>query len=145
MCLFMCLIFVQVFSTIRLVGWGMRAEHRATSAVVFKAQYVNVTNSVEWHVVFVFNNIFCCLKVEPGSVCAVWGLGAVGLATLMGCKKAGASRIIGVDINPDKFNIGKCIARHYQLVKDTKAWWGDISMLRDPHYTRPFQPEMFQL
>ena len=25
----------------------------------------------------------------------------------MGCKKAGASRIIGVDINPDKFEIGK--------------------------------------
>ncbi|KAL5018949.1 hypothetical protein ScPMuIL_004671 [Solemya velum] len=41
-------------------------------------------------------------KVEPGSVCAVWGLGAVGLAVIMGCKKAGASKIIGVDINPDK-------------------------------------------
>lgn len=46
-------------------------------------------------------------KVEPGSSCAVWGLGAVGLAVIMGCKKAGASRIIGVDINPDKFAIAK--------------------------------------
>lgn len=45
--------------------------------------------------------------VEPGSTCAVWGLGAVGLATLMGCKAAGASKIIGVDINSDKFEIGK--------------------------------------
>jgi len=45
--------------------------------------------------------------VEPGSTCAVWGLGAVGLAVIMGCKKAGASRIIGVDINPDKFPIAK--------------------------------------
>ncbi|CAG2188048.1 ADH5 [Mytilus edulis] len=45
--------------------------------------------------------------VEPGSTCAVWGLGAVGLAVIMGCKKAGASRIIGVDINPDKFAIAK--------------------------------------
>lgn len=45
--------------------------------------------------------------VEPGSTCAVWGLGAVGLATLMGCKAAGATRIIGVDINPDKFEIGE--------------------------------------
>ncbi|ELU13869.1 hypothetical protein CAPTEDRAFT_199691, partial [Capitella teleta] len=42
-------------------------------------------------------------KVEKGSTCAVWGLGAVGLAVIMGCKKAGASRIIGVDINKDKF------------------------------------------
>ncbi|CAH8629010.1 unnamed protein product [Heterobilharzia americana] len=42
-------------------------------------------------------------NVEEGSVCAVWGLGAVGLATIMGCKKAGARRIIGIDINEDKF------------------------------------------
>lgn len=46
-------------------------------------------------------------KVEPGSTCAIWGLGAVGLAVIMGCKEAGASRIIGVDINPDKFAIAK--------------------------------------
>ncbi|KAK6187841.1 hypothetical protein SNE40_005778 [Patella caerulea] len=45
--------------------------------------------------------------VEPGSTCAVWGLGAVGLAVIMGCKKAGATRIIGVDINEDKFAVAK--------------------------------------
>ena len=45
-------------------------------------------------------------KVEPGSNCAVFGLGAVGLAAIMGCKTAGASRIIGVDINPAKFETG---------------------------------------
>jgi len=46
-------------------------------------------------------------KVEAGSTCAVWGLGAVGLATIMGCAKAGASRVIGIDINADKFDIAK--------------------------------------
>ncbi|KAK6187842.1 hypothetical protein SNE40_005779 [Patella caerulea] len=46
-------------------------------------------------------------RVEPGSTCAVWGLGAIGLAVIMGCKKAGATRIIGVDINPDKFTIAR--------------------------------------
>lgn len=46
-------------------------------------------------------------KVEAGSTTAVWGLGAVGLATVMGCKTAGASRIIGIDINPDKFPVAK--------------------------------------
>jgi S-(hydroxymethyl)glutathione dehydrogenase/alcohol dehydrogenase len=45
-------------------------------------------------------------KVEPGSTCGVWGLGAVGLAAIMGCKKAGASRIIAVDINKGKFETG---------------------------------------
>ncbi|XP_066174000.1 alcohol dehydrogenase 1 [Sylvia atricapilla] len=42
-------------------------------------------------------------KVEPGSTCAIFGLGGVGLSVVMGCKVAGASRIIAVDINKDKF------------------------------------------
>lgn len=46
-------------------------------------------------------------KVEPNSTCAVWGLGAVGLAVGLGCQAAGASRIIGVDLNPKKFEIAK--------------------------------------
>ncbi|XP_072221066.1 alcohol dehydrogenase 1-like [Leuresthes tenuis] len=46
-------------------------------------------------------------KVEPGSTCAVFGLGAVGLAAVMGCKAAGAKRIVAVDINPDKFEKAK--------------------------------------
>lgn len=46
-------------------------------------------------------------KVEKGSSCAIWGLGAVGLAAAMGCKAAGATRIIGVDINPEKFKLGE--------------------------------------
>lgn len=46
-------------------------------------------------------------KVEPGSTCAIWGLGAVGLAVAFGCKKAGAKRIIGIDVNSSKFERGK--------------------------------------
>ncbi|KAF3694155.1 Alcohol dehydrogenase class-3 [Channa argus] len=46
-------------------------------------------------------------KVEKDSTCAVFGLGAVGLAAVMGCQVAGAKRIIGVDINPDKFEKAK--------------------------------------
>nr|XP_020443520.1 alcohol dehydrogenase 1-like isoform X2 [Monopterus albus] len=46
-------------------------------------------------------------KVEPGSTCAVFGLGAVGLAAVMGCKAAGAKKIIAVDINPEKFEKAK--------------------------------------
>ncbi|ERE87169.1 alcohol dehydrogenase class 4 mu/sigma chain [Cricetulus griseus] len=42
-------------------------------------------------------------KVTPGSTCVVFGLGGVGLSVIMGCKAAGASRIIGIDINKDKF------------------------------------------
>ncbi|XP_028932681.1 alcohol dehydrogenase E chain-like [Ornithorhynchus anatinus] len=42
-------------------------------------------------------------KVTPGSTCAVFGLGGVGLSVIMGCRAAGAARIIAVDINKDKF------------------------------------------
>ncbi|KAM7404063.1 hypothetical protein PAMA_004470 [Pampus argenteus] len=46
-------------------------------------------------------------KVEPGSTCAVFGLGAVGLAAVMGCKVAGAKRIIAIDVKPEKFEKAK--------------------------------------
>ncbi|XP_069878424.1 alcohol dehydrogenase 1 [Dipodomys merriami] len=42
-------------------------------------------------------------KVARGSICAVFGLGGVGLSVVIGCKAAGAARIIAVDINKDKF------------------------------------------
>ncbi|SPT16923.1 unnamed protein product [Triticum aestivum] len=45
--------------------------------------------------------------VEPGSSVAVFGLGAVGLAVAQGCRMRGAKRIIGVDLNPEKRDIGK--------------------------------------
>lgn len=47
------------------------------------------------------------MQVEPGSTCAVFGLGALGLAAIMGCRAAGATRIIGVDLNPDKFKMAR--------------------------------------
>eukprot|EP01053_Blabericola_migrator_P006918 Blabericola_migrator_1__6917@NODE_3505_length_1720_cov_151_121597_g2176_i0_p1_GENE_NODE_3505_length_1720_cov_151_121597_g2176_i0NODE_3505_length_1720_cov_151_121597_g2176_i0_p1_ORF_typecomplete_len465_score78_76ADH_N/PF08240_12/1_8e32ADH_N/PF08240_12/3e03ADH_zinc_N/PF00107_26/6_4e03ADH_zinc_N/PF00107_26/8_5e27Glu_dehyd_C/PF16912_5/1_9e11AlaDh_PNT_C/PF01262_21/0_012IGFBP/PF00219_18/4_8e03IGFBP/PF00219_18/0_11_NODE_3505_length_1720_cov_151_121597_g2176_i01271521 len=46
-------------------------------------------------------------KVEPGAVCAVLGLGCVGLATVLGCKLCEASRIIAIDFNEDKFPLAK--------------------------------------
>lgn len=54
-----------------------------------------------------YGAIFNTAKVEPGSTVAVWGLGAVGLATIMGAKEAGAKQIVGIDINPEKFNSAK--------------------------------------
>ncbi|XP_069599726.1 alcohol dehydrogenase 1-like isoform X1 [Ranitomeya imitator] len=42
-------------------------------------------------------------KVKPGSTCAVFGLGGVGLSVVIGCKVAGASKIIAIDLNSEKF------------------------------------------
>jgi len=46
-------------------------------------------------------------KVQPGSTVAVFGLGGIGLAVIIGATMAKASRIIAIDINPDKFAIAK--------------------------------------
>lgn len=46
-------------------------------------------------------------KVERGATAAVFGLGAVGLSVIEGLVKAGASRIIAVDILPDKLELGR--------------------------------------
>lgn len=46
-------------------------------------------------------------NVEAGSSIAIWGLGTVGLAVAMGCRERGAKQIIGIDIDPSKFDIGK--------------------------------------
>jgi S-(hydroxymethyl)glutathione dehydrogenase/alcohol dehydrogenase len=43
-------------------------------------------------------------RVQPGSTVAVFGLGAIGQSVIQGAKLAQASRIIGIDINPNKFD-----------------------------------------
>ncbi|KAJ1644360.1 NAD/NADP dependent alcohol dehydrogenase [Dispira simplex] len=46
-------------------------------------------------------------KVEKGATVAIFGLGGIGLASVQGAVAAGASRIIGVDINPNKFELAR--------------------------------------
>ncbi|KAL7086149.1 hypothetical protein ACP275_14G321500 [Erythranthe tilingii] len=46
-------------------------------------------------------------KPTKGSTVAIFGLGAVGLAAAEGARISGATRIIGVDLNPSRFNEAK--------------------------------------
>jgi S-(hydroxymethyl)glutathione dehydrogenase/alcohol dehydrogenase len=48
-------------------------------------------------------------KVEAGASVAVFGLGGIGLSVIQGAVMAGAEQIIGVDINPDKFEMAKAL------------------------------------
>jgi S-(hydroxymethyl)glutathione dehydrogenase/alcohol dehydrogenase len=41
-------------------------------------------------------------KVEPGANVVVFGLGGIGLNVVQGARIAGADRIIGVDVNPER-------------------------------------------
>ncbi|KAL0557392.1 hypothetical protein IC582_005930 [Cucumis melo] len=45
-------------------------------------------------------------NVEKGSTVAIFGLGSIGLAVAEGARICGASRIIGIDINPERFETG---------------------------------------
>jgi S-(hydroxymethyl)glutathione dehydrogenase/alcohol dehydrogenase len=44
-------------------------------------------------------------KMEPGATAAVFGLGGIGLSVIQGAVMAGAERIIGIDVNPEKFDL----------------------------------------
>ena len=46
-------------------------------------------------------------KVEPGATVIVFGLGGIGLNVIQGARLAGAARIVGVDINPDREGWGR--------------------------------------
>lgn len=65
-------------------------------------------------------------KVQKGNTVAVFGLGAIGLSVIMGAQMAGASRILAIDINSDKFELARklgateCInpKEYTQLIQD---------------------------
>jgi len=70
-------------------------------------------------------------KVEPGSTVAVFGLGGIGLSAIIGAVMAKASRIIGIDVNPAKFEIAK------QL--------GATDVINPKDYDRPIQDVLVEL
>jgi alcohol dehydrogenase len=51
--------------------------------------------------------VFNSAKVRPGQAVAIFGLGGVGLNSVMAAKIAGASEIIGIDINDAKFPLAR--------------------------------------
>jgi S-(hydroxymethyl)glutathione dehydrogenase/alcohol dehydrogenase len=46
-------------------------------------------------------------RVPAGATVAVFGLGGIGLSVVQGAVMAGAERIIGIDVNPRKFDLAR--------------------------------------
>ena len=46
-------------------------------------------------------------KVQPGSSCAVFGAGMVGLGAVAGCRLAGAERIVCVDLSTERLGLAR--------------------------------------
>lgn len=92
-------------------------------------------------------------KVEPDSTCAVFGLGAVGLAVIMGCKAAGAKKIIGIDINESKFELGT----HHKVYKKSliiivtifvysiAKLFGATDCINPSNYEKPIQDVLIEI
>ncbi|XP_073457467.1 alcohol dehydrogenase 1-like isoform X1 [Aquarana catesbeiana] len=70
-------------------------------------------------------------KVEPGTTCAVFGLGGIGLSAIIGCKVSGASRIIAIDINSSKFEKAKL--------------FGATDCINPNDYTKPIQEVIMEM
>ncbi|XP_031496241.1 alcohol dehydrogenase 3-like [Nymphaea colorata] len=70
-------------------------------------------------------------KPKRGQSVAVFGLGAVGLAACEGARVSGASRIIGIDLNPNRFEEAKK--------------FGCTEFLNPKDYDRPIQQVIAEL
>ena len=70
-------------------------------------------------------------KVKAGDTVAVFGIGGIGLAVIIGAVKARAGRIIAVDINSDKFEIAR------QL--------GATDVVNPKDYARPIQEVIIEM
>src|SRR5581483_10311415 len=63
-------------------------------------------------------------RVEPGSTCVVFGCGLVGLGAVIGCRLAGADRIVAIDLSEERL----AEARHHGATntrvaaEDTVDW-----------------------
>jgi S-(hydroxymethyl)glutathione dehydrogenase/alcohol dehydrogenase len=45
--------------------------------------------------------------VQPGSTCAVFGAGMVGLGAVAGCRLAGADRVVCLDLSPERLDLAR--------------------------------------
>ncbi len=70
-------------------------------------------------------------KVKAGDTVAVFGLGGIGLAVIIGAVKAKAGRIIAIDINPVKFGIA------HQL--------GATDVVNPKDYVKPIQDVIVEM
>jgi len=60
--------------------------------------------------------VFNELQITPGSSIAIFGLGGIGLSALIAAHQAGASPIIAIDTNEDKFPLAKGFGATHTLL-----------------------------
>jgi len=58
-------------------------------------------------------------KVEVGANVAVFGLGGIGLNVIQGARMAGADKIIGIDLNPEREALGRQFGMTHFIIGNT--------------------------
>jgi alcohol dehydrogenase len=73
-------------------------------------------------------SIFNSARLSPGQSVAVFGLGGVGLNAVMAARIVGASKVIGIDLNPSKLELARELGcTHTMLASDADL----ISAVKD--------------
>ena len=70
---------------------------------------------------------FYTAEVAPGSTCAVFGCGLVGLGAIAGCRLRGAERIIAIDLSEERL----AMARHHGATHTMLAGEGVVDALKE--------------
>jgi S-(hydroxymethyl)glutathione dehydrogenase/alcohol dehydrogenase len=70
-------------------------------------------------------------RVEAGASVAVFGLGGIGLSVVQGAVMAGASRILAIDLNEDKFEMARML--------------GATDFVNPSHYDDPIQDVIVEM
>ncbi|KAL5996831.1 hypothetical protein ACLOJK_007753, partial [Asimina triloba] len=83
-------------------------------------------------------------KVEPGSIVAIFGLGTVGLAVAEGAKSAGASRVIGIDIDNKKFDSRDGLSKQSMWLSAAKNF-GVTEFVNPKEHDKPIQQVIVDL
>jgi S-(hydroxymethyl)glutathione dehydrogenase / alcohol dehydrogenase len=65
-----------------------------------------------------YGSVVNAAKVKPGSSVAVLGTGGVGLNVIQGAKIAGATKIIAIDINPQRLEMSKMFGATHTITAD---------------------------
>ncbi|HSV77970.1 MAG TPA: alcohol dehydrogenase catalytic domain-containing protein [Ramlibacter sp.] len=89
----------------------------AQYAVVAPQSLVKISKDVPFDVAALFGcavvtgagAVFNSAKVPKGASVAVIGLGGVGLTAVMAAREAGASKIVGIDVLPAKFDLARAV------------------------------------
>lgn len=112
----------------RPVPTAFRLGTMSTCTVVPEAATVKISVDIPFRsacilgcgVMTGYGTVMNVAKVRKGESVAVLGTGGVGLSVIQGARIAGAGRIVGVDVNPDRLRMARRFGATHAVLADRK-------------------------